>query len=151
MNLPYNVSCWQLRRYGGAIYSRLVEISSSDVPDTACCRLPELCLVWHSRALEPSAASGFWWPGSVRTHLTEATTNNNAVFASFAVKTTCSGSRSRNRSAHGGNLLYCSFLFNAVVFFSVRAREAVQVFICNSNPNEMHPEWLPLLTVHLLL
>lgn len=48
MNLSYNVSCWQLRRYGGAIYSQLVEISSSDVPDTARCRLPDLCLVWKT-------------------------------------------------------------------------------------------------------
>lgn len=72
-------------------------------------------------------------------------------FVSFAVKAPFSGSRRRNRSADGWNLQYFSILFNAVVFSPVRAWEAVQVFICNSNPNETSPEWFPLLTVHLVL
>lgn len=124
MNLSYNVSCWQLRRYGGAIYSRLVEISSSDVPDTARCRLPDLPGPEKSPPLQSVGTICLWiLMTSVRTRLTEATTSSardqiiTPSFVSFAVKATFSGSRRRNRPADGWDLLYFPILFNAVVFF----------------------------------
>lgn len=135
MNLSFNVSCWQLCRYGGAIY---VEISSTDVPDAAW-NSPRLLSAlenrWHSIDLESSSASGFWWPGNgavclstekTLCKMTEATASreHNQIrtpsIVSFALK-----AAALQRSPAGGQInvpmheIFFSFLLNTAVFFPV--------------------------------
>lgn len=148
MNLSFNVSCWQLCRYRGAIY---VEISSSDVPDVAWKSsrlLPALENCCHSGDLEWSSASGFWWPGNgavclstekTLCKMTEATARRkrSQITTPSIVYFTVKAAALQRSPAPGGQIdvpkdeIYFSFFTKCCCCFpQPQPLKEVQMFIC---------------------
>lgn len=136
MNLSFSLSCWQLCKYGGAIY---VEISSSDVPDAVATspRPPAAQETrWQATDLESSSSSacGFfttwkWGPFArrLRKHFVKRPSNGKQSAQSDRNGSHCflgcagsslaasSSSRRTNQCANGLNLF---LLFNLMPLLS---------------------------------